>query len=45
MLADATYNYGNHKMMLEIIDLIEEFKLKPNAAIMTYMLNCISKGD
>ena len=32
-------------MLLQIIDLLEEFGLKPNAAIMTYMLNAISKSN
>lgn len=44
-MMDASEKYGNFKMVLEIFELIEEIKLKPNAAIMSYLLNGISKNS
>jgi hypothetical protein len=32
-------------MVLEIYEQIEEFKFKPNAAIMSYLLNGLSKNN
>lgn len=32
-------------MVLDIFDQIEEFKFKPNAAVMTYLLNGLSKNN
>jgi hypothetical protein len=45
LMMDASEKYGNFKMVLEIFELIEEIKLKPNAAIMSYLLNGISKNS
>lgn len=42
---DACNKYGSLKMVLEIYDQIEEFKFKPNAAIMTYLLSGLSKNN
>ena len=42
---DTCDKYGNLKMVLEIFDQIEEFKFKPNAAIMTYFLSGLSKNN
>ncbi len=42
---DACEKYGYFKMVLEIFELVEEIKLKPNAAIMSYLLNGISKNS
>jgi hypothetical protein len=44
-MMDASEKYGNFKMVLEIFELIEEIKLKPNAAIMSYLLNGISNNS
>jgi hypothetical protein len=41
---DSAFKYGSSKMLLEIFEIIEDFRLKPNAAIMTYMLSGISKN-
>ncbi len=45
LLMDSCYKYGNLKMVLEIYEQIEEFKFKPNAAIMSYLLNGLSKNN
>ena len=42
---DACDKYGTLKMVLEIYEQIEEFKFKPNAAIMTYLLSGLSKNN
>jgi len=42
---DTCDKYGNLKMVLEIFDQIEEFKFKPNAAIMTYFLSGLSRNN
>ena len=41
---DACEKYGSLKMVLEIYELIEEIRLKPNAAIMNYLLNGLTKS-
>lgn len=41
---DACHKHGTLKMLLEIYEQIEEFKFKPNAAIMTYLLASLSKN-
>jgi len=45
LMMDACEKYGYFKMVLEIFVLVEEIKLKPNAAIMSYLLNGISKNS
>jgi hypothetical protein len=42
---DTCEKYGKVYMILELYELIEEIKLKPNAAIMNYLLNGISKNS
>lgn len=42
---DACDKYGKLKMVLEIYEQIEEIKLKPNAAIMNYLLNNLTKNN
>lgn len=42
---DACDKYGKLKMVLEIYEQIEELKLKPNAAIMNYLLNNLTKNN
>ena len=42
---DACEKYGSVKMILEIYEQIEEIKLKPNAAIMNYLLNNLTKNN
>lgn len=37
IIMDAAYKYGNYKMILELYETLEDFMLKPNAAIMTYL--------
>lgn len=32
-------------MVLELYDIIEDFRLKPNAAIMTYLFQSMSKNN
>ena len=45
LLMDSCYKYGHLKMVLEIYEQLDEFKLKPNAAIMTYLLNGLSRSN
>ena len=45
LLMDACHKHGTLKMLLEIYEQIEEFKFKPNAAIMTYLLNALTKNN
>lgn len=42
---DACDKYGKLKMVLEIYEQLEEIKLKPNAAIMNYLLNNLTKNN
>ena len=42
---DTCEKYGKVYMILELYELIEEIKLKPNAAIMNYLLNGISRNS
>lgn len=42
---DACDKYGNLKMVLEIYEQLEDIKLKPNAAIMNYLLNNLTKNN
>jgi len=42
---DACDKYGTLKMILEIYEQIEDLKLKPNAAIMNYLLNGLTKSN
>lgn len=39
---DSAFKYGSLKMVMEIYNTIEDFRLKPNAAIMTYLLSKVS---
>ena len=36
---DSALKYGTLNALLEFYTIIEEFKLKPNAAIMSYLLS------
>jgi pentatricopeptide repeat protein len=42
---DACEKYGSLKMILEVFEQIEECKLKPNAAIMNYLLSGLTKSN
>jgi hypothetical protein len=44
-MMDASDKYGSLKMVLEIYEQLEEIKLKPNAAIMNYLLNNLTKNN
>ncbi len=45
LLMDACEKYGSLKMILEVFEQIEECKLKPNAAIMNYLLSGLTKSN
>ena len=45
LLIDSCDKYGTLKMVLEIYEQLEELKLKPNAAIMNYLLNNLTKNN
>ena len=42
---DSCYKYGNMKMIWLVYELLEEFKFKPNVAIMTYLLNGLTNNN
>lgn len=42
---DAAMKYGNLRMIIEIFEIIDDFNLKPNAAIMQTMLLGLSKNN
>lgn len=45
LIMDACYKYGNYKMILELYESMDDFRLKPNAAIMTYLFQSMSKSN
>lgn len=42
---DIALKYGNLQMVLEVYYMLDDFRLKPNAAIMTAMLTAISRNN
>lgn len=45
LLIDASFKYGTLRMVLDIYGAIEDFRLKPNASIMTNFLSAISRAS
>jgi len=43
-MIDTAFKYGNleDRMVVLLYELMEEFRLKPNATIITYLLNSLS---
>jgi hypothetical protein len=42
---DSAFKYGTLKMVTEIYNSIEDWRLKPNAAIMSYLLSKVSQSN